>query len=273
MVAGDPLDPLLRQVLPLLEERRAQSGFTVDPLMEDQFTIATGIIKKYEGRLLLIAAGACAIHCRYCFRRNFPYDANRLSIDQQSLEAIREDESISEVIVSGGDPMMLTDKHFARLLNYLEAIEHVKRFRIHTRFPVVIPSRLTSEFIDRLAGSRLHTTMVLHVNHPNEVGQDLTKGVKNMIGKGLIVLNQSVLLKGVNDDVKVLKRLSERLFEVGILPYYLHMMDPVMGTQHMVVENEKALRIYSRLRTSMPGYLVPRLVRENPGEAAKQWLS
>ena len=273
MALGDPYDPLLRQVLPLSEEKRKKPGFSVDPLMEYQATLAPGIIQKYHGRLLLITTGACAIHCRYCFRRNFPYADNRVSFDQNSLEAIRSDQSINEVIASGGDPLILTDEHLFRLLEILEAIPHVKRLRIHTRFPVVIPARLTQLLIDRLHSSRLRICIVLHVNHPNEIGNDLKEGVGSMVKKGLTVLNQSVLLKGVNDDVDVLKELSDRLFEAKILPYYLHLLDPVLGTHHMMVEAERALKIYEDLRFSMPGYLVPKLARENPGERAKEWLS
>lgn len=269
---GDPMDPLLRQVLPLAEERAVVAGFAPDPLREQDAVVAPGLIQKYAGRVLLIAASECAVHCRYCFRRNFPYSEHRLSVSDASLRAIADDPSISEVIASGGDPLMLTDSHVSRLLDALEAIDHVQRLRIHTRLPVVIPSRITALLVQRLARSRLGVVVVLHVNHASEIDEDVAAGAAELVAAGITVFNQAVLLAGVNDDEQALVDLSERLFEARILPYYLHLLDPVAGSQHMLVADTRARELYAALRERLPGYLVPRLARETPGQPAKDWL-
>ena len=272
MQRGNPADPLLRQVLPLAAENVAVPGFSADPLAEAAATVAPALIQKYAGRVLLITASACAVHCRYCFRRNFPYSEHRLGVADEALAAIREDSSITEVIASGGDPLMLTDVHFSRLLSALEAIPHVRRLRIHTRLPVVIPSRVTRSLLERLAGSRLGVVVVLHINHPNEIDAEVVGAVRDLNGAGLTVLNQAVLLAGVNDDIEVQVDLSGRLFDAGILPYYLHLLDPVAGAHHMLVDDERASQLYAAMRARLPGYLVPRLARETPGQPAKDWL-
>ena len=273
MKYGDANDPLLRQVLPLAAEREPAVGFVQDPLQEDEAVLAPAVIQKYAGRVLLIAAGECAVHCRYCFRRNFPYGQHRLRVSAESLGAIRADHTISEVIASGGDPLMLTDRHWERLLDELESIAHVRRLRIHTRLPVVIPSRLTLRLIDRLAASRLQVVVVVHVNHPNEIGAELAQGTGELVRRGVTVLNQAVLLAGVNDSADVLVQLSEALFAAQILPYYLHLLDPVAGTRHLQVEDQRACALHAEIRDCLPGYLVPRLAREVPGQTAKQWLA
>jgi EF-P beta-lysylation protein EpmB len=270
---GDPNDPLLRQVLPLRAENQAYPGYVGDPLLEHDATLAPGVIQKYHGRALIIAAGACAVHCRYCFRRAFPYTEHRLGPEATSLAVIAADASITEVILSGGDPLMLKDTHLDRLVGRLEAIEHLTRLRIHTRLPVVIPARVTDLLVERLMASRLSATMVVHVNHPNEIDAELVSALARVADAGVQLLNQSVLLQGVNDDINTLVGLSEALFAARILPYYLHLPDKVTGTHHFSVSTERARGLYSQMQYRLPGYLVPRLAREMPGEGAKQWLA
>jgi EF-P beta-lysylation protein EpmB len=267
---GDAADPLLRQVLPLNAERHVVDGFSEDPLDERNAMAGQGLIQKYAGRVLLIAAGDCAVHCRYCFRRNFPYSDHRFSVE--ALDTIRNDASITEVIASGGDPLMLNDRHFFRLLDAIETIGHVQRLRIHTRLPVVIPSRITAELTQRLQRTRLGVVMVLHINHANEIDEPLTQGVLALKAAGVTVLNQAVLLAGVNDDLASQVELSERLFAAQVIPYYLHLLDPVAGGHHFLVADERARDLYAGMRAHLPGYLVPRLARETPGQPAKDWL-
>jgi EF-P beta-lysylation protein EpmB len=269
---GNAQDPLLLQVLPLLEENREQLGFVTDPLLEADATTVPALIQKYAGRALLIAAPACAVHCRYCFRRSFPYTDHRLGADAEALLRLADDRSISEVILSGGDPLILKDQQFADLLDSLESIEHLRRLRIHTRLPVVIPSRVTAALTGRLAKSRFATTVVLHINHPNEIDAELLDALTALASAGVQLLNQSVLLAGVNDNVEVLVALSEKLFDARVLPYYLHMADKVVGTHHFVVDESHALFLHARMQEQLPGYLLPRLVREVPGESSKQTL-
>ena len=268
----DAADPLLRQVLPVQAENVKAPGYRADALEEGAATLAPGLIKKYAGRALLIAAPACAVHCRYCFRRAFPYADHRLGVDSAALRALARDTSVSEVILSGGDPLMLKDSQLDKLLTQLETFEHLRRLRIHTRLPVVIPSRITSRLVSRLRDSRLRTAFVVHINHPNEIDDGLESALWQLADSGIQVLNQSVLLAGVNDDAATLVALSERLFAAKVLPYYLHMPDQVTGTQHFDVSLERALELYKAMQHALPGYLMPRLAREVPGAAAKQWL-
>ena len=271
MRCGDPDDPLLRQVLPSVAENEVRPGFRHDALNEGAAMIAPGLMQKYAGRALLLAAGSCAVNCRYCFRRHFPYDAHRQSSHFPSLDAIRADSSITEVILSGGDPLMLTDSHFANLVQAIGDIPHVTRLRIHTRTPVVIPERVTATLVESLAGARPRVVFVFHFNHPNEIdakGRRMTAALS-----AFTLLNQSVLLNRVNDDSAVLAALSESLFDMGVLPYYLHMLDPVVGTGHFDVDEARALLIHRQLGATLPGYLVPRLVRETPGGVAKDMLA
>lgn len=273
MRPGDPNDPLLRQVLPLLDERTAAAGYSDDPLAEASATRAPGLIHKYAHRALLIAAPACAVHCRYCFRRHFPYDAHALGTTFPGLAALEQDSSITEVILSGGDPLMLKDAAFTRLVERLDGIKHLRRLRIHTRLPVVIPARVTPALRAALANSRLSTSVVLHINHGNEIQGDLPAALADLRATGAVLLNQSVLLAGVNDSIDALAALSETLFEHGVLPYYLHMPDRVQGTAHFDVPEATALRLMEGLSRRLPGYLVPRLAREEPGAAYKTLLS
>ena len=266
----DPRDPLLRQVLPLLTERDAVAGYSLDPLEEASSTLAPGVIQKYRGRVLLIAAPACAVHCRYCFRRTFPYADHQQAVAFPSLTTVERDPSISEVILSGGDPLMLKDAPLRRLIARLDAIPHLRRIRIHTRLPVVIPERVTTEFVQLLRDARKPMSIVLHVNHPNEIAGSFIDALEALHRSGVALLNQSVLLAGVNDDVESLDELSQRLFDHHVLPYYLHLPDPVQGTHHFHVSPQRGLDLTAALRSRLPGYLVPRLVREVAGLDAKQ---
>ncbi len=270
MRIGDPDDPLLRQVLPTLAERESMPGYSSDPLEEAAATRAPGVIQKYHGRVLLIAAPACAVHCRYCFRRTFPYADHQHPVAFASLAAIDADTSITEVILSGGDPLMLKDAVLARLVQRLDAIAHLKRLRIHTRLPVVIPQRVTAEFIDLFKGLRCRASIVLHVNHPNEIDGALIDALAALHRSGIQLFNQSVLLRGVNDVASVLEELSQRLFDNHVLPYYLHLPDRVVGTHHFDVSEATGKSLIAALAARLPGYLVPRLVREVAGLPAKQ---
>tara|TARA_B100001109_G_scaffold251178_1_gene245314 strand:+ start:32594 stop:33616 length:1023 start_codon:yes stop_codon:yes gene_type:complete len=262
-----PDDPLLLQVLPLTEEKREQPGFITDPLAEDSANTTPGIIHKYHGRVLLLAASGCAVNCRYCFRRHFPYADNRLSRAQwqQALDYVRRDNSISEIILSGGDPLMLQDADLQQLIDHCQAIPHVRRLRIHTRLPVVIPQRLTPALTAMLAATRLQVSMVLHINHPRELSDDHRRPLKSLAAAGITLLNQSVLLAQINNNISVLSELSERLFEFGILPYYLHLLDRVKGAHHFDVPESEAIALHQELQTLLPGYLVPKLAREVAG--------
>jgi len=267
---GDRHDPLLRQVLPIVTERESAVGYGTDPLGEAAATVAPGIIQKYHGRVLLIAAPTCAVHCRYCFRRTFPYADHQHAIAFPSLTAVEQDSSISEVILSGGDPLMLKDAVLERLVTRLDAIPHVRRLRIHTRLPVVIPERVTAELIHLLKTLRTTVSIVLHVNHPNEIAGPFIDALAALHRSGTMLLNQSVLLAGVNDNADVLEDLSQRLFDNHVLPYYLHLPDRVSGTHHFAVPEAVGKALIATLTTRVPGYLVPRLVREVAGFPAKQ---
>ncbi len=268
---GDPNDPLLRQVLPLSAETDSVRGFVSDPLEEAEHTPRPGLIHKYAGRVLLIASPICAINCRYCFRRQFPYAENSPSRAQwnDALDYLRNDTSIAEAILSGGDPLASSDKRLTWLAERLEEIPHLKRLRIHTRLPVVIPDRIDDALLGWLGATRLQKVMVLHINHTNEIDDAVIKACARLRSIGVTLLNQSVLLRGVNDDVETLAALSERLFEAGILPYYLHVLDPVSGAAHFDVPDEEAVALVAALRKRLAGFLMPRLVREVPGEKSK----
>lgn len=271
MQPGNPHDPLLLQVLPLAAETRERPGYVADPLSETDFHQTPGLIHKYHGRALLITTAACGIHCRYCFRRNFPYDEAREGTDgwEPALAALETSPDIEEIILSGGDPLSLSDARLQRLLSRLEAIPHLRRLRIHSRQPVVLPERITKALLAMLGGSRLQQVMVLHSNHPNELDGQVEQALNRLRQAGISLLNQSVLLAGVNDDAQVLARLSERLFSCGVLPYYLHSLDRVAGSAHFEVTDAAARGIMRSLNAMLPGYLVPRLVRELPGASGK----
>lgn len=272
MGKGDPADPLLRQVLPLAAELAEQPGFVADPVGDLAANPAPGLLQKYRGRALLVTTGACAIHCRYCFRREFPYEANPLGkrFERAALDFIAGDESLHEVILSGGDPLVLGDDRLAALVAGIAAIPHVRRLRVHSRLPVVLPSRITAELVRVLTGSRLKPVLVIHANHPAEFDAAVGAALDRPRAAGIALLNQAVLLRGVNDDAATLIRLSETLFEHGVLPYYLHLLDRARGTAHFEVEEARGRELLRDMREALPGYLVPKLVREVEGEAYKR---
>ncbi|MEM6405729.1 MAG: EF-P beta-lysylation protein EpmB [Pseudomonadota bacterium] len=267
---GKPQDPLLRQILPLAEELTPTPGYHTDPVGDTHASSGTGLLHKYQGRALLITTGACAIHCRYCFRRHYPYQAdNALRHWQAMLQQLATQPELSEVILSGGDPLCLSDERLDALITEIETVPHIQRLRLHSRLPLVLPNRLTDTLIDRLQHSRLHASLVLHSNHPAELTPELMPGLRALRQAEVTLLNQSVLLAGVNDQIAVLKQLSETLFAYGILPYYLHVLDPVQGAAHFAVSDTLIPKIETGLRAQLPGYLVPRIVREIAGAPAK----
>lgn len=267
MRQGDPHDPLLRQVLTLGEEGLDVPGYLPDPLQETGTMTTPGVLHKYRGRVLLVTTGACAVHCRYCFRRHFPYAEGHAARGHwnRALEQIGTDVSVREVILSGGDPLSLGDDKLATLADRLSAIPHLRRLRLHTRMPVVLPSRVDEHLLGWLHTCPLDTVMVLHANHPNELDGQVRQAVERLTAAGVTLLNQSVLLRGINDSEGALIGLSERLFAMRVLPYYLHQLDPVAGASHFAVTPERARALLGALRAELPGYLVPRLVREQPG--------
>lgn len=271
MRRGDVNDPLLRQVLPLAAEGEHAANYTSDPLGERQALRAPGLLQKYRGRALLITTAACAVHCRYCFRREFPYSeqTGESTRFREAIEAVARDNSMEEVILSGGDPLSLSDARLAALTSSLAAIPHVRRLRVHTRQPVVLPSRVDAGLIDWLKGIPLPVVFVLHANHANELDADVRGACSRLRAAGVTLLNQSVLLSGVNDDAVVLAELSRQLFGAGVLPYYLHVLDRVRGATHFDVAEARAREIAGELAALLPGYLVPRLVREVAGAPAK----
>jgi EF-P beta-lysylation protein EpmB len=271
MRPGDPADPLLRQVLPTADEGRSVPGYGLDPVGDMVALTATGVLQKYAGRALLITTGACPMHCRYCFRRHFPYAEAHAGRNRwrEALDHLRAESDVREVILSGGDPLSLADEKLSELVVALADIPHLERLRIHTRAPVVLPSRVDDGLMAWLTGTRLRVLVVLHANHANELDARVEAACARLAAARVTLLNQAVLLKGVNDAVPVLSRLSERLFELSVLPYYLHQMDRVQGAAHFVVEDALAVEILAGLRAKLPGYLVPRLVREHAGMAYK----
>lgn len=267
----DGHDPLLRQVLPLAAELIPTPGFVTDPVGDQAAQAAPGVIHKYHGRALLIVTGACAVHCRYCFRREFPYADAHAGIQQwqPALDYLNSNTTIHEVILSGGDPLALSDRRLEGLLLALERIPHVKRLRIHSRLPVVLPERVDAGLLQVLTKVNLPLVLVIHANHPQEIDEAVRLALKRLAGLGMTLLNQSVLLRGVNDSAPILAALSEALFAAGVLPYYLYLLDRVRGAAHYEVNEIEACAIMKILRRQLPGYLVPRLVREQPGQLAK----
>jgi EF-P beta-lysylation protein EpmB len=272
---GDPNDPLLRQILPSEEELYAAPGYTKDPLGEDKANLIPGVVHKYEGRILLIVSSNCAVNCRYCFRRSFPYQDNKLGMSewQEALTYINKNKTITEVIFSGGDPLSISDIQLLWLTEEIAKIPHVQRLRVHTRLPVVIPDRITEDCLLWLTSTRLLTSLVIHSNHPKELDDTVGAALKNLSEAGVILLNQTVLLAGINDSIEILQELSERLFQMKVLPYYLHQLDKVEGASHFEVSDEIAKKLLVGLTAKLPGYLVPKLVREIAGMPSKVPLS
>ncbi|MHC4428009.1 MAG: EF-P beta-lysylation protein EpmB [Planctomycetota bacterium] len=272
MRPGDTSDPLLRQVLPLDAETAVPAeGFVADPVGDLDAVEAPGLIRKYRGRALLVAAGTCAINCRYCFRRHFPSGQapRRLEAWEPALEQIARDPSLSEVILSGGDPLVQEDRVLGRLARRLADIGHVRRLRVHSRLPVVLPSRVNTPLLDWLTGTRLTPIVVIHANHPAELAGECPEAIGRLVDAGIPVLNQAVLLRGVNDDAATLALLCERLVDLRVIPYYLHQLDPVAGAAHFRVAESHGLEIMAALRRRLPGYAVPRYVKEVPGAGSK----
>jgi EF-P beta-lysylation protein EpmB len=271
MRPGDVNDPLLRQVLPLADETTVVPGFSLDPVDDEASTRQSGLLQKYPGRVLLIATGTCAVHCRYCFRRHFPYEETPRSLAdwQPALDEISCDESVSEVILSGGDPLTLVDETLSKLIDALADIPHLQRLRIHTRLPIVIPERVTAELVDVLKDCRLTPIVVVHSNHANELDSHVAAALAKLSNAGIVLLNQAVLLAGVNDSVDAQLALSDRLIDLRVLPYYLHQLDRVAGAAHFEVSISTGRQIIRQLRERLPGYAVPRYVAEIPGELSK----
>lgn len=271
---GDPRDPLLLQVLPQLAENVEVQGFERDAVGDLAARAAHGVLHKYQGRALLIAAGSCAVNCRYCFRRHFPYSDEIAAMAnwRAALAHIRDDPSLREVILSGGDPLVLSTAKLDEFGAALAKIPHVKTLRLHTRVPVVLPERIDAAFCHWLGALPLRRVVVLHANHAHELDDSVRDACSRLREVGTILLNQSVLLAGINDDVDSLAALSERLFDCGVLPYYLHQLDRVHGAAHFAVADERARALVQDLRSRLPGYLIPRLVRETAGESSKTLL-
>lgn len=270
MEKGNPYDPLLRQVLPLNEEFEIHDGYSTDPL-DEQDNVLPGLLHKYRSRVLMIVKGGCAINCRYCFRRHFPYQDNKgnKTTWQQSLDYIASHPELDEVILSGGDPLMAKDAELQWLVEGISAIPHIKTLRIHTRLPVVIPSRITNGLCDLLKQSRTNVVVVTHINHANEINRQLIEALIELKRAGVHLLNQSVLLKGINNSIEAQANLSHALFSAGVLPYYLHVLDKVQGAAHFYVSDEEARQIIQGLMIQVSGYLVPKLTREIGGEKSK----
>jgi EF-P beta-lysylation protein EpmB len=271
---GDPGDPLLRQVLPLDDEMQPRPGFSLDAVGDGAAKAADGVIRKYRGRALLVTTGSCAVHCRYCFRRHFDYASETAAAGnwRQAVELIRADPDIDEVILSGGDPWSLATAKLAELTDALAQVPHLRRLRIHTRLPVVLPERVDAPLLAWLRGLPWPVTVVLHANHAAEIDFSVEQACSALRGADVTLLNQAVLLRGVNDSVEALSALSERSFHAGVLPYYLHQLDRVQGSAHFEVSDEEARRLHAALAARLSGYLVPRLVREVAGDPGKRPL-
>ena len=275
MRPGDPADPLLRQVLPVLDEERIVPGFGLDAVGDGAARRGGGVIHKYNGRALLIATGSCAVNCRYCFRRHYPYAGDSAASGgwREAVDVIASDASIHEVILSGGDPLSLADHKLAELTDALRAIPHIRRLRIHTRLPIVLPERVDAGLLDWLRSLPWPVAMVVHANHANEFDVTVDAAMARLRGIGVNLLNQAVLLRSVNDSVDALAELCERGYRAGVLPYYLHQLDRVAGAAHFEVPDNEALALHAALAARLPGYLVPKLVREVAGQPGKTPLT
>lgn len=264
-------DPIFRQFVPLTDELLEAPGFVQDPVQDISFKKEKKIIHKYHGRALLISSSACAMHCRYCFRQNFPYESSSKSFDSE-LEYLKAHSEISEIILSGGDPLSLNNETISNLFLSLEQIQHIQRIRFHTRFPIGIPERIDEELLTLLRSSSKQIFFIIHCNHPLEIDPDVTHALKQIAKLGIPILNQSVLLKGVNDDEKTLLNLSETLVNIGVTPYYIHLLDPVSGTTHFAVPKERGLELIESLKSKTSGYAIPRLAQEEPGKTSKTFI-
>lgn len=271
METGNRHDPLLLQVLPLQSERISEAGFVADPVGDEAARRAPGLLQKYDGRALLITSGACAVHCRYCFRREYPYgdEPRRMQDWDAAIEEITADESVSEIILSGGDPLMLSDDRLGQLCRRIDAISHVDRIRFHTRLPIVLPARVTAAFLELLTSLRAQPIVVVHANHGHEIAGDCCEALRCIVRAGIPVLNQAVLLRHINDTAAALEDLCRRLVNIGVTPYYLHQLDRVQGAAHFETDRQLGLKLIEQLSERLPGYAVPRFVEEIPGERSK----
>jgi len=271
VMAADVDDVLTRQFRFDEREWQPEPGFGEDPVGDRASEALPGLLHKYHGRVLVVTTGACAVHCRYCFRRHFPYDEHRL--DEAAIERIAgyvaADDSIREVILSGGDPLVLSVRRLEQLISAVAAIPHVTRLRIHSRVPTVMPERMDAEMQSVLTGHRLRVVLVLHVNHSAELVDAVRAPLQQLQDLGVLLLNQSVLLASVNDSVDALVDLSERLFDLGVQPYYLHALDRVRGAAHFLVPIDEGRMMVDGMRARLPGFLVPRFVQEIAGEPSK----
>jgi len=276
IVSGDVFDPLLLQILPRSQENASEPLYLRDPLQEGNFITPTrGLIQKYHGRALVITTGACAINCRYCFRRHFPYGkSNPSSSDWTGIyRHLARDTSLSEIILSGGDPLILSDRQLSDITTKLDSIETIDTIRLHTRLPIVIPQRICPELLDWVSRCHKKVVFVLHTNHPSEIDDQVVDAVSALRDAGATLLNQSVLLRDVNNSSEVLVKLSRKLFHAGVLPYYLHLLDSVAGAHHFDVPELEGVNLIQQMSSQLPGYLVPKLARESPGADAKQVIS
>ncbi len=264
-------DPILRQFVPLNEEKKVAPGFVLDPVQDQTFCKTGKILQKYQGRALFITTSACAMHCRFCFRQNFPYEVENKGFAKE-IEYLEKDPSIEEVILSGGDPLSLSDASLSSLLNAFEKIPHIQRIRFHTRFPLGIPERIDDSFLQILSRSTRQIFFVIHCNHPKELDPDVIFHLRKILKLGIPILNQSVLLKGVNDEETVLLELSRKLICHGIIPYYLHQLDLVQGASHFMVPEKRALALVEHLQRNLSGFAIPRLVREEAGKESKTFV-
>lgn len=271
MEPRNPSDPLLLQVLPTQQETIPAKGFSSDPVDDRNARKAPGLLQKYQGRALLITTGTCAVHCRYCFRREYPYQSDPRRMDDwlPALEQIAADKTLSEVILSGGDPLVLNDDRLSKLVKQIDRIPHIERIRIHSRLPIVLPARVTDNLLTLLTSVRSRVVMVVHSNHGNEVVGDCADSLQRLVRSGIPVLNQAVLLKRVNDSVAALEALCRNLINIGVIPYYLHQLDRVQGAAHFEVPTERGLQLTNELAKRLPGYAVPRYVQEIPGALGK----
>ena len=271
MKKGDPNDPLLKQILPVAAELEEVPGYESDPLQEASVNPAPGLLHKYHGRVLLTLTGTCGVNCRYCFRRDFPYEKNNPGTTgwEKALTYIANDPTISEVILSGGDPLVSNDNMLNHFSTKLTLIPHIKRLRIHSRMPVVLPERITEDLVRAITRTKFKTILITHANHPHEIDGEMKSAMHLLSKAGITLLNQSVLLKDINDSASVLIQLSECLFDAGILPYYLHVLDKVKGSAHFDLDRARASELHWELVKQLPGFLVPKLVCEQPGAPAK----
>jgi EF-P beta-lysylation protein EpmB len=275
MTKSDPNDSLLRQVLPSPAELITHPDYTRDPVGDQQASVIPGLIHKYHGRILIVTTGACAIHCRYCFRRAFPYSDNSANPSQTEsiMRYLRDNTDIQEVIFSGGDPLMMNDQRLANYFKQLTEIKHIKRIRIHSRLPIVLPSRITDDLLSLFDSLPQQLILVVHTNHAQELSSDVEHALSKLRQVIPHLFNQTVLLKGVNDNANTLIKLSHRLFDQHVIPYYLHTLDKIEGAQHFDIPLEEAFELYKKLQSALPGYLVPKLVKEEAGKPHKTQLT